>query len=45
MKFGEYFRLSRLMGMGARAEFTVLGLHFVATAFEGVGIGHEVVLS
>ncbi len=34
----EYFRVSRMMGFGARAEFTLVALLIVAAAFEGIGI-------
>ena len=36
---GEYFRVSREFGFGARQEVTLLGLLLGATAFEGIGIG------
>jgi len=39
MKLDEYFRVSRKMGVTARAEATLLVLLVTAAAFEGVGIG------
>ena len=39
LSVGEYFRVSRRLGLTARSEFIVLVLLIVAAGFEGIGIG------
>lgn len=39
LSVGEYFRVSRRLGLNARSEFIVLVLLIVAAGFEGIGIG------